>query len=404
VAALAWTLVAAVWLFERLRDATAIGLAAEDRYAFGDDFIDFWSAPRLALMGRIADVYNFARFHVFQVSVLDGPIHLYHYDYPPIMILLNLPFALLPYLWGLGAWYVGGVLVFGLTVRAAWPQPMPRLSHVALYTVALPAVYDKLMCGQNGTWIAAIMGGGLMALERRPILAGVLLGLLAAKPQMAFLVPVALLCGRRWTALAACAATAALLIIASVLVFGLDPWWAFLRRIDLLRPFILEDGTGFWYIFISIFVTIRHLPAPVAVAYAVQAIVTVIALALVVRAWRSSAPQHAKNAVLVMAAFFATPYVQTYDLVVAMLVPLWLLQTAPVNARQRTLQRLSFAILFVSPMFAFAFAKLTGFGIGCLLLIPALAVAVQACSGGARLRAGSTMRLVPLQPLDETAR
>jgi len=45
--------------------------------------------------------------------------------------------------------------------------------------------------GQNSTWTAALFGGGLSLLERRPLLAGGLLELL---------IPVALLAGRHWRA------------------------------------------------------------------------------------------------------------------------------------------------------------------------------------------------------------
>ena len=77
VVALAWIVVASAWFAQHLGRANTAGPTALQTYAFGDVFIDFWAAARLALMGRVADVYDLAKFHDFQVPILDGPIHHY---------------------------------------------------------------------------------------------------------------------------------------------------------------------------------------------------------------------------------------------------------------------------------------------------------------------------------------
>jgi hypothetical protein len=230
------------------------------------------------------------------------------------------------------------------------------------------------MTGQNGTWLAGVLGGGLMLMSRRPILAGVLFGLLVVKPQMAFLLPFALLAGRRWQTLFATAACAALLLAAATLVFGIERWAEYSRQVEALRPRVLEDGTNFWYLFTSVFVSIRHLPAPVSSAYVAQAVVGVMALAAVVYAWRGTGPQPAKNAALVMGTFFATPYIQVYDLAVAMLVPLWLMQ---IGLPRRTILFGSVPLI-LAPLAVPLVAYRLDAEIGPLLLLPALIVAVHA--------------------------
>ena len=75
---------------------------------------------------------------------------------------------------------------------------------VLLLALASPAVLINAVGGQNGTWTAALLGGGLSLLERRPYLAGGLFGMMIYKPHLALLLPVALhrraamarLCGR----------------------------------------------------------------------------------------------------------------------------------------------------------------------------------------------------------------
>lgn len=378
-AALLWLIAASLVLAQHLRHETAIGLTAGGTDAFGDDTINFWSAARLALQGRVGDVYDFDKFHVFQTGILDGPIHLYHYSYPPVTILLCLPLGFLPYLWGVAAWFIGGWLSFAAAVRGVWPARSPPAGRVVLYALTVPAVLANAMTGQTGTWTAALIGGGLLALPRRPVVAGVLFGLLVGKPQVALLIPVALLAGRHWKALGVAAATAAVAIAASLFAFGADPWWAFMRREPILRQRILEDGTGVWHLFTSVFVSIRHLPAPVPWACAVQAVVGLIALCIVARTWASAAGQAAKNAVLVVACCLVTPYIQVYDLVATALVPLWLYPLATGNETVRRMWFPASALLLLNPSITPAVALATGVNIGWLLLVPALWLSVRAC-------------------------
>jgi len=54
---------------------------------------------------------------------------------------------------------------------------------------------------------AALAGAALLSLERRPILAGVFIGLLAIKPHLALLFPVALIAIGAWRTLLAAAVT-----------------------------------------------------------------------------------------------------------------------------------------------------------------------------------------------------
>ena len=53
------------------------------------------------------------------------------------------------------------------------------------------------------------VGGGLLLLDRRPVLAGILFGALCYKPHFGMLIPVALAASGRWRAFGAAAASAA---------------------------------------------------------------------------------------------------------------------------------------------------------------------------------------------------
>lgn len=374
--AVLWIALAATLLLDHFRTHTAVGLTAGDgKAAFGGDTINFWAGARLALEGRLDVVYDFDRYHAFQVAVVGGPIHLYHYSYPPVALLVTWPLGLLPYLAGWVVWTLAGWALFLLVVRRAWPPGPFHGLDSALFALAAPAVTMNIWTGQTGTWIAALIGAALMLLPRRPVVAGALLGLLIVKPQLAVLIPVALLAGRRWSALFACAGTAAALLLASVLLFGIEFWQAYVQRADHLRGWILEDGTGVHQLFTSVFVTVRRLPAELGTAYAAQAVTALAAAALVWIAWRRPAPPPARDAVLVLGTLLATPYVQVYDLVLASFVPVWLLTSLPAGDRRRILVWIASAPLILCALVAPFVSVWTGFGIGPLLILPAVAVA-----------------------------
>ncbi len=156
---------------------------------FGDDFINYWSGAYLAWHGRAAEIYDLSAFHVFEQSVAGAAVDAYHYSYPPVLLALTAPLALIPYVPALFVWLLSGWFAFYRALTLAMPRTL-------LLAIAAPAVFINAVGGQNGTWTAALFGGGLGLLERRPLVAGGLLGLLVYKPQLGLLIPVALIAGR----------------------------------------------------------------------------------------------------------------------------------------------------------------------------------------------------------------
>ena len=341
---------------------------------FGDDWVNYWSAAHLALHGRAAEIYDPHAFHAFEQTVVGAPLDAYHYSYPPALLLLTVPFALVPYAPGLFVWLTTGWYAFYRALKLAMPE-----RGALLLALAAPAVLINAVGGQNGTWTAALIGGGLCLLERRPYVAGILFGMMVCKPQLALLLPVALVAGRQWRALAAAAMTAVALLIVSVLIFGTEPWAEYLRNLGVLRQMILEDGSGVWHRFVSVFVAARRLGAPVETAYVIQAIAGVSACVAVAVVWFRVASAAIRNAVLVLATFMATPYLQDYDLVLGAMAAAWLWQIPVVEKTERALQA-SAGLFLLLPLVAAALAHLTGLALGPLFILPLLVVALQMSS------------------------
>jgi hypothetical protein len=183
-----------------------------------------------------------------------------------------------------------------------------------LPALAFPAVLINITHGHNGFLTAALFGGGLLLLDRKPVVAGVLIGLLCYKPQFGVLIPLVLVATARWWAFVAAAATVVVVSALSWLAFGTETWLAFRDSLEFTRTVVLEQGgTGFHKIQ-SPFAALRLWGAPAVVAYAVQAATIATVAVLLVILWRSPAPFAAKAAALLAGSLLATPYVLDYDL------------------------------------------------------------------------------------------
>jgi arabinofuranan 3-O-arabinosyltransferase len=360
-------------LFQQTHDHFTNGMGRP----FGDDFINFWSGAYLAVHGHATQVYDPAAFHAFQQSVVGGALEGYLYIYPPVLLVLTAPLGLVPYIPALVLWLSAGWFAFYRALCLALPG-----RGALLLALATPAVFINTIAGQNGTWTAALFGGGLGLLNRRPMLAGGLLGLLVFKPQLAILIPVALAAGRHWRALAAAAVTAAALLAVSALWFGTDIWINYIRLVELLRRLILEEGTGVWYRFVSVFVAARRLGVPVETTYLVQGIATVLAGIAVALVWFRDAPAGIKNAVLLLGTCLATPFLQDYDLVFGALAVAWIWQasTASATALADNSERAliySSGLFLLLPLFAASLAHITGLSFGPLFIVPIFVVTLK---------------------------
>lgn len=190
-----------------------------------NDFFALWSVGRLALTAQIGHVYDLAFLTSFRHAIYPAfdPGMAYvalPYPYPPLFLLFLAPLGLLSYKAAYLAWIASGFSLYCLVAvpdRKWWP------AWVALFLL-IPANVYSIAFGQNGFLSAVLLTAGLRHAERRPLLGGLLLGLLAFKPQLVLLVPVALISARLWRCFAVAAGTGLLLAVASAAIFGVALW------------------------------------------------------------------------------------------------------------------------------------------------------------------------------------
>lgn len=288
------------------------------------DFISFWGAAKLAWAGTPALAYDQAALHAVQsqAAAFDGGKM--PFPYAPAFLLLVLPFAILPFPLAMALWSVVTLAIYAVVAR----RFAPRLGWLA---VAFPPVFAIAAIGQNGFLTAALFLGGLALLHRgRRFAAGLLLGCLILKPQLALMLPVAMLAGREWRVIAGAMVSSVAVLLVGLVAFGAAASRAWLDQLPLYVQ-IGRDGLVGWHKFVSVYAAGRQGGLPENLAFALHGATALIAAILVARMWRSDAEPMAKAAVLGAATMLASPYVYLYDALVLIPAFVWLVERrAPV--------------------------------------------------------------------------
>jgi len=283
----------------------------------GTDWMVFYAAARAFFDGNLPLIFDGHRFTAHQNQMfaawLSGQLPFHPWLYPPHFLLLALPFGLIPF----SASYALFMCITGAALVATiWLYAPPDYRRwLQLGSLLLcPAASITVIAGQNAFLTAALLVGGFGLLPRRPILAGVLLGVATFKPTLWLMVPVALIAARQWRVLASAAAVASVLALASLAVFGVEMWRQWLEMAlsppaDFYSNW-LESGRSWG---LSVYTCAWVLGASHGVATLVQAAATLGAAAGVYVAFRGALAPDRQLAVLLAAAILAGPHVSSYD-------------------------------------------------------------------------------------------
>ena len=339
----------------------------------GTDFSSFYAAGSLVLEGRAGDVYNMAAHFAREQQIFGAATPYYGWLYPPLFLLVATPLALLPYPLALIAWQGATFALYLAVIAAILRQPRQQSGAIArvwlLAAAAFPAVFVNLGHGQNGFLTAGLLGAALLVLPQRPILSGILFGLLAYKPQFGLLIPFALLAGGQWRTMVAAGLTVIALAGATTLAFGSEIWWVFAASTETARKLLLEQGDVGFEKLQSVFAAIRLWGGGISLAYAVQAAASLIAIGGVAWMWRSSPDRNLKAALLMVATLLGSPHVLDYDLTIV--GPAMAFMAASIYASGGVLDyEISLmAATWITPLLARAIAGASGLPIGLITIV-----------------------------------
>jgi alpha-1,2-mannosyltransferase len=347
-------------------------------HPIGRDFINVWAGPRLAFGGEITTLFDPEAYHAAIDKLFGTALPFHFWSYPPFTLPAFWPLAQLPYFAALAVWTLG---LFGVLAAVTLSAVAPHERGYALTALALsPACLINAIGGQNGFLSAALLLGGTLLIDRRPILAGVLFGLLTFKPHLGLVLAFALVALAAWRVIAAAIVTALVLVAVSVAIFGIEPWRQYVEFTSAFQVHLLERFNGYYrFMMVSGVAGARTFGLGYPLAMALQIALTVAVVAIACWAVRATSDPLRRALVLASATPLATPYAFNYDLTALATVVVWSL-CRPLPPDGRT------AILFLAwiiPVLSM-YLNWYGWGLTPLVLAAVFALAVYECRADRR--------------------
>ena len=336
----------------------------------GPDFMSFYAASKLALSGHAAEAWSPIAHQAAEDGIFGRSLGYWAFFYPPAYLLLCWPLALLPYAVALLAW-LGGTTATAIALLRRWAKGVPWV-----VLLAFPALWLNLGNGQNAALFTTVMAGGCLLLPRRPILAGLVFGLLVMKPQLAIALPVLLVVSGRWKAFAAMGFSAATLSALAWLAVGTSGYLAFWHN-GALATATLDRGLVSLDKMQSAFAALRLLGAPSSVALTIQILVALAVLGSAAWiTWRHKPEAGALCALTVTVTLPLSPFLLDYDLML-LAVPLGWLAINGLRDGFRPWEKTAILAVFVWPLFARAVAANLHLPLTPLLLLGFYAIIIR---------------------------
>ncbi|MGE0755290.1 MAG: glycosyltransferase 87 family protein [Alphaproteobacteria bacterium] len=313
----------------------AFELAQKDSLVSGD-FPVFWQAAQRVADGRMDQIYSPADLHT---SLGDGQTANYAFIYPPVFASLLSLLALVPanaayLLWLLA---VNGFFLlvmhrcYGRYGSALHSTPDGRMLY-AMLLLATPILCTALFTAQLSGLLAGLLLLGMHFSDRRPLLAGLAFGLMCIKPQYALLAACAMLARGRWQVIVVAVATAALCAALATLHLGIERWSEWLALVpQFMQAVYYEFPHQFVHLVVSPFYTLSLLMGmPYTASMAIQLVVSVLLLVVTLQVFRATDSQREplRMAWLLCASLLASPHMFSYDLLLALLPVMVLLNRA----------------------------------------------------------------------------
>lgn len=328
------------------------GLQAYINYVDADgrilarDYAVFRFAAILVWQGDFATLFDTTKFIAAHEAFEQVPVGFSPFPYPPSALWAVAPLRLLPAgAFGLIAWLGVTFALFAGPICRRTGQPW----RIAVTLLLAPGCIVNLAYGQNGFLTGALLAGGLLLLDTRPIVAGLLIGLLTFKPQFGVLLPFVLLAGGYYRTFVTAAALTVAFVVASLVLFGTAPWHAYLDIVVPNQRIFLESGSGLALLTTpSVFMGARLLGLPTAANYALQALATVVVASACITIFRRRAASVDVKAALVMVgAFLVTPYCSSSDMGIIAAAQILVLARAP---RLNEMQRVTHGVVWLLPV------------------------------------------------------
>jgi alpha-1,2-mannosyltransferase len=287
----------------------------------GTDFLHFYTLGLIAREHRGLELYDMkvqAELAAAHVPLAAGIKYLPLY--PPQTSILFAPLAHLSYTHALAVWWMVSAILYFLCGYWIW-RTCPNLrSHaltVAILAAAFPAFFHLIAWGQTSALaLACFIGAYLSLRSKREFLAGIALGCLAFKPQLALAAAVIFIAAGSGKVVLGATLSGVAQFLAGVLYYGsqaFHDWLWMLRNLRSALPFLEPKiyQTHCLRTFWSMLIPIPEL------AFVLYAISAALLLGITIYLWRTpSAPLSVRFSALLFATVLVAPHLTVYDLVI----------------------------------------------------------------------------------------
>lgn len=323
------------WTAPFPRDATTL--------AAGRDFLNFWMYGRAAFTHDPSRYYDPTIYNRTLTTLLGAGYPQQTWSYPPTLMLAATPFGLLSYKLALVLWTALGIA----SLYFASERDLGLRWWIVLVS---PAAVFCVMSGQSSLLTTAALIAIFAWQDRKPVLAGIVIGLLTLKPQLGLLLPVMLIASGRWRVFAVAAATSVALVALTTVMFGTHAWVEYWRIGIPAQNDVLRDthilATHFMP---TIFMNAHLAGASYGASMALQAVFTLAAAATVFWAfrYRANSDPLALQALFFACSLAATPYLMGYDALPLAFAAVALLTKGELDATGCRFAQLAYWLLFI---------------------------------------------------------
>ncbi|MEX3010851.1 glycosyltransferase family 87 protein [Hoeflea sp. TYP-13] len=319
-------------------------------HPIGRDFVNMWSGAKVAMQGDVLDLFDVEKFHAWQESFLGQAFPLHNWSYPPHLLPMIAVLAKLPYVIAYIAFMTVTFLLYAFAARLSGQAGVVAPNWLMMLALLLaPSTFVTVVAGQNGFLTGALFLAGMLLIERRPWLAGILFGILTVKPQLGVMVPIVLIALSAWRPIVSASVTTLVLVGLSMVLFGIHPWESYLIKTFTLQGDILTRGDGIYTIMMpTVFMSGRELGLPNAISWFAQAVSSLAAVVLTVWALRRPAEPALRLMIICLAVFLVTPYAFNYDMTFLSAALIYYVATRDMSAAL-PFERLLIGVVWIAP-------------------------------------------------------
>src|SRR5579862_5985529 len=339
---------------------SASGLRDRTGNLKGTDFLHLYTLGSLAVAHRGADLYNMdaqAKLAAARVPAAAGIRYLPLY--PPQVSIFLAPLAKLSYGWALLFWLVLAAVIYTICCHAVW-QACPNLRDqkltVIILAISFPPFWHLILWGQTSALALACFTAAFLAFRtKRDFLAGLAIGFLIFKPQLALGPAIVFAVALQWRVIAGALLSSIAQLSCGWLYYGSAPlrdWIRMLLRVPEQprwfepRPYHTHCLRTFWTMLIPWS----------SVSLALYLISAALLCFLATACWRSRLPLPLRYSALLFATVLIAPHLTVYDLVILapafLLLADWLVACPESHLKSRftLLLYLTFVLPLIGPL------------------------------------------------------